>query len=142
MKGKPGQECSLGIETKVRRGPERKGDKVITDLLKRTMMLTMFCLSPASMTDLCPPSGTAEEKDQSALCGTPSSLPLSVFTSLSHSHLTSQVGCSAVLHTEATTSSCLFPCQTRVRRQDLLHHSVSTGGKTQLQLGVLDTDKD
>lgn len=30
MKGKPGQECSLGIETKVRIGPERKGDKVIT----------------------------------------------------------------------------------------------------------------
>ncbi|KAE8287523.1 hypothetical protein D5F01_LYC13568 [Larimichthys crocea] len=29
MKGKPGQECSLGIETKVRRGPERKGDKAL-----------------------------------------------------------------------------------------------------------------
>lgn len=53
-------------------------------------------------------------------------------TSLYRSHLTSEVWCSAVLHTlrRLPASSCSFLSLTRARRQELLHHPALTGGKT------------
>ena len=103
-------------ETKVRRRPERKGNKVITG---KWCWQTVLCVSSVSH--------CRGERPISALCSTliPPSHSPSAFICLYRSHLASQVWYSAVVHTEG--NSCL---SRRAHRQELLHHPALTGGKT------------
>lgn len=90
-------------------------------------MFPQPCLPP------CPPcvlrQALQRRKTNQCSPGHPDpSLPLSIC--LHHCNLASDVQCSAVLHTEETSTNCLFLSQTRTRRQELRHHPALTGGKT------------
>lgn len=110
--------------TKVRKGPRRTEVRVITARREnRTVMLTVYCLPvrPVSSVRHC-----REEGRIRALWST--LIPPTFSTSLCLRNLASkEVQRSAVLLTEATTASCLFPSQTRARRH---HHQAPTRGKT------------
>lgn len=127
MKGKSGQDWNPRCNTKVRKGPWGTEDGVITARREnRTVLLTVYCLavSPMSSVRHC-----GEEGRIRALWST--LVPPTISSSLCLRNLTSkEVQRSAVLLTEATTASCLFPSQTRARRQELHHHPAPTRGKT------------
>lgn len=129
MKGKSGQDWNSRSNTKVRRGPKRTEDRIITPCWKTNKQWCWLSVSSALCLPPSPPCvlRQALQRRKTNQCSLVLPHPsLSLHLSVS----SSEVRSSAVLHTEATTASCLSLSQTGARRQELRHHPALTGGKT------------